>query len=227
MPYLVTDFKRPTKKPQNRRQMIAYLAGHPRYHTMNSWNRATSYSRCIKLHHIAFPDKAVESTAWDLVCSQAEWWRRSGLQREIAEFDKRYNHRFQLGTNGRSGGYVVVYQGGTEPSGVKSYCQECGQHNYTRAEPEPARCGRCGEQARVNYATEPEKIICWPGRSLDEGADYAEWDTETLKDRVDLVWDLDDTVERMAAKFIEFCRTHTVEEETVLVPTVRQVARPK
>jgi len=227
MPYLVTDFKRPNKKPKARKHMIEYLAGHPRYDTMNSWNRSTSYSRCVKLHHITFPDKATESTAWDLVCSQAEWWRDSGMARIIAEFDKRYNHRYQLGTNGRSGGYVVLYQGGTEPSGYKSYCAECGQQNYQRADPEPGRCGRCGEQERRNYAVEPTKIIVWPGRSLDQDVDFHEWDTETLKDRVDLVWDLDDTVEAMAAKFIEYCKTHTVGEETVLVERTVQVVRRK
>lgn len=227
LPYLVTDFRRPTAKPKSRKDLIAYLSGHPRYHTGNSWNDSTSYSRCIKLRHISFPDKGVRDAAWELVCSDTDWWRAAGLKQEVRDFDERHRHLYQLGVNGRSGGYVVMYQGCTEPSGVKSYCEDCGQPNYTRADPEPGRCGKCGAQARVNHATEPVRIVTWPYRSFDQDAYYADWDKESLKDRAALVWDLDDTVERMAAKFIEFCKTHTVGTKQVMVPTTVQVLTPR
>lgn len=110
--------------------MTEYLAGHPRYHTMNSWNRATSYSRNIKLRNVRFPDEAVSNRGWALVCSSAEWWEEAGLAEAVADFNRRWDYRWQLGTNGRSGGYLVLYQGGTEPTGYQSYCTACGQRNY-------------------------------------------------------------------------------------------------
>lgn len=227
MTRLMTDYKQPDRKPRTKKDMVAYLTGHPRYHTGNSWNRSTSYSRCIKVNRITFPDKATDNAAWNVVLSQAEWWYASGLKQELEAFDVRWKHRYQLGTNGRSGGYVVIYQGGTEPSGHKSYCTECGQQNYQTAAPEPGQCGRCGEKARVNYAAEPIRVVTYPFKSFDADADFSEWDVESLKDRVELVWDLDETVERMAKKFIEFCRTHTVEEEEILVRKTVQVVRPR
>lgn len=39
----------PNHKPRGRKAMIAYLATHSRYHTMNSWNCSTSYAHKIKI----------------------------------------------------------------------------------------------------------------------------------------------------------------------------------
>ena len=36
-----------------RKQMIDFLSDHFRYHTMNSWNNATSYARCVKLNRLS------------------------------------------------------------------------------------------------------------------------------------------------------------------------------
>ena len=110
--------------------MIEYLGGHFRYHTMNSWNCATSYARCVKLSYIDFPDKATENVAYDIVCSDSNWMWESGIKRIINDFDVSYGHSWQIGTNGRSGGYMVLYQGFREPSGYRSYCENCGQQNF-------------------------------------------------------------------------------------------------
>jgi len=40
---------------RHRRTMKALLKKHFRYHTMNSWNRSTSYANCIKLHQVNKP----------------------------------------------------------------------------------------------------------------------------------------------------------------------------
>ncbi len=285
---LMKDYTPPARKPRTLAAMRAYLRDHPRYRTMNSWNLSKSYSRCIKLDEITFPDKTTESTAYDMIGADTGWWYDSGIKGEIREFARRWNYAYQLGTNGRSGGYLVIYQGGRKPTGHKSYCTECGQRNFAlvvtaddtprgvvrreffthpvwlptvylqqaavaavaatdedktrwvveaRLEYERAdknvtvgnTCGRCGAAARVNYPADklPTESFSYPGRSMDDTDELDDWDRDSLQARVELVWDLDATVERMATKFVAYCRSHTVEEEEVLVPTTVRVARPK
>jgi len=38
--------------------------------------------------------------------------------------------RYTIGSNGRSGGYLVLYQGEYYDPGYKSRCRACGQLNY-------------------------------------------------------------------------------------------------
>ena len=110
--------------------MQAYLRDHSRYWTTACCNRASSYARCIKLSRIDFPDKATEGVAWDLVGADSDWWDAAGLSEEIDAFATRYNHQWQIGVNGRSGGYMVLYRGYRKSSGYKSRCTNCGQLNY-------------------------------------------------------------------------------------------------
>lgn len=117
-----------TKKPRSKKAMVAYLCDHFRYHTMNSWNQATSYAVCIKLHQIMPND--LDGYAFlqtDEAFSEGN---------EIMEdFARRHHYEWQIGPNGRSGGYLVLYKGGTRPSGYKRHCTFCGQQNYARGIP--------------------------------------------------------------------------------------------
>ncbi len=223
---LMTDYTPPADKPRTKKAMTAYLEGHPRYDTGNSWNAATSYARKIKLNCLTFPDKATENAAYAIIGSDTDWWRDAGLRELIREFDERWNHSWQLGTNGRSGGYLVLYQGGTEPSGFKSYCTECGQRNYREAAAGDDVCGVCHEPTRVNYEKPPVRVFTWAYRGVDMVKDYAHWNKDALAARTEVVWDLDQTVERMAKTFIDYCRDRRVVEEVVMVPqTVRRVRK--
>jgi len=94
---------------QSREEMTAFLSGHFRYDTMSSWNRITSYAHCIKLHHgLGLPDD-IEDAKYDMVFND-EWCEH--MRHLIGLFDEDYDHNWQVGTNGRSGGYLVLYQGG-------------------------------------------------------------------------------------------------------------------
>ena len=62
------------------------------------------------------------------------------------------NYLWQAGMNGRSGGYLVLYQGEKRPSGYKSYCANCGQKNYRLAAGGNCTCGVCGRPTRVNFS---------------------------------------------------------------------------
>jgi len=95
----------------------------------------------------------------------------------LNDFSIEHNHLWQVGFNGRSSGYLVLYQGFSRLSGYKSFCRECGQRNYkTVEETGNNRCGRCGADARINFETMPKEVGCYPGRSTDMGEDFEDWE---------------------------------------------------
>ena len=73
----------------------------------------------------------------------------------IDEFDESHNYLWQAGFNGRSGGYLVLYQGFAKPSEYKSYCRNCGQKNYESITENGNKCGRCGAEERVDFIKPP------------------------------------------------------------------------
>jgi len=113
-----------------KKAMIAFLAEHFRYDTMNSCNRATSYARNVKLNRLTFPSNEVRDRAYDLL-QVDDTFDVCGVNELIREFDAAHGYEWQIGFNGRSGGYMVLYQGGREPSGYRSHCTNCWQRNYT------------------------------------------------------------------------------------------------
>lgn len=268
------------RKPRTRQDMIAYLTEHFRYDTMNSWNRATSYAHNIKISHLNHVDDITDKL-YDLIGVEGIY-DETDYNFYLREFEARHNWAWQIGTNGRSGGYLVLYQGGRKDSGHKSRCTSCGQLNYKRVpvippedglaqnkaryyiqthdfwvpsvyndQPEikalnlPAdfivqlvqevraeikahgeytadnSCGRCHAQSRVNLTSPRYETFSYPGRGVDMEKDFEEWDTSVLKDRVETVWDFDQTCERAVKVFVDFAREHHTEEQTVMVP--RQV----
>jgi hypothetical protein len=261
--------------------MIAYLGKHSRYDTMRSWNRGTSFSRNIKITRIPFTDQATRLRAFDLLnvdeaLEEFDWI--------IHEFDLRHNYSWQIGRNGKSGGYLVLYSGGKKDTGYKSYCPSCGQRNYKKVpswgeQPETPeeklreyfrshrhwrdevylvqaevkaigldedltleiireerklgdvfsttnKCGVCGNP-RVNYLStvyasyrDTERV----GESCSE--DYTDWETSSLKNLVDVVWDFDKTVDKAIRAFIAFCEEHEAVDDFVLVKKPIKVAVP-
>lgn len=117
---------------RNRREMVDFLSNHFRYSTMNSWNNATSYANNVKIYTLGLP-RELEKKAYDLIETDEA---RDILNSIISEWGRSHSHAWQAGFNGRSGGYLVMYQGGCRPSGYKSYCAACGQRNYKLAPPE-------------------------------------------------------------------------------------------
>lgn len=102
------------RKPRTKAAMIEYLRGHFRYDTMNSWNVATSYAVNIKVHNLPHDQQDAVYEMLDVPAS----WRASGFNAILRQFDQRYGHCWQIGSNGRSGGYLVLYQGGARPAGA-------------------------------------------------------------------------------------------------------------
>lgn len=109
----------PKNKPRSRKAMIAYLSGHERYDTMNSWNRSTSYAHCIKVDRLGLAPKNVMSCLEMLDVPEAF----DGFYEALSDFEREHDHhRWQISQNGRSNGYLVLIQGGEHEDG-RVFCQ--------------------------------------------------------------------------------------------------------
>lgn len=204
---------------RSRAEMTAYLSGHFRYNTMNSWNRSTSYACNMKLYKLGL-DRGTEDKLWDMI-QVPEFYER--LNERIEDFNRQHNYLWQAGWNGRSGGYLVLYQGGTKPSGYRSYCTKCGQKNYTSVAETGNWCGVCNEEARVDYIKPPMQIFSFPGRDVDMDEDFEDWSLYELQQRTELVQEFDRLADDIVAEALYIAQNHSVEERTVYMPTTELV----
>ena len=204
---------------RSRAEMTAYLSGHFRDNTMNSWNRSTSYACNMKLYKLGL-DRGTEDKLWDII-QVPEFYER--LNERIEDFNWQHNYLWQAGWNGRSGGYLVLDQGGTKPSGYRSYCTKCGQKNYTSVAETGNWCGVCNEEARVDYIKPPMQIFSFPGRDVDMDEDFEDWSLYELQQRTELVQEFDRLADDIVAEALYIAQNHSVEERTVYMPTTELV----
>jgi len=108
--------------------MTDFLKNHYRYFTCNSWNRATSYANNMKLYRLDIPDEFYHS-AYEML-DMAEFQVAVGIL--IDSWEASHDFKWQVGQNGRMGGYLVLYRGTLRPTEYKSVCTKCGQRNYTK-----------------------------------------------------------------------------------------------
>lgn len=120
------------RKPRTKAEMVKYLGGHFRYDTMNSWNASRSYAQCVKVgRHPLFTHLTHEqlSVCYNMVVVDEAFLEARGI---LDDFAVDHSYEYQIGFNGRSSGYLVLYRGGRKPTGYLSRCIACGQQNYTR-----------------------------------------------------------------------------------------------
>jgi len=201
--------------------LVAFLKGHFRYDTMNSWNRSTSYANCIKLYQVDKPSDIDEDTWWQML-DVPDWHHI--LSNLLDDFARQYEFQWQAGINGRSGGYVVLYRGGIKPSGYKSYCTRCGQKNYQAVpEGEVGTCGRCDAQTRVNFKQTHMQVFTWPGKEVDMDEDFEDWALSELQKRAELVQSFDTLCDNIVAAYINICKSNHIIEKEILVPKTIKV----
>lgn len=202
--------------------MTEYLTGHFRYSTMNSWNQSTSYACNMKIHSLGLSSDVTDKL-YDMIQVDGFYDSLNDLMRD---FDADHNYEWQVGMNGRSGGYLVLYQGGQKPSEHKSYCSACGQRNFTSITETGNICGVCRNPTRVDYKKPPMQIFTYPGRSTDMYEDFEDWSMWQLRDRVDLVQDLDRLADAMVQEALYIAEHYSVEEETVFIEKQQMVLVP-
>lgn len=207
---------------RSRKSMTRYLTTHFRYDTMNSWNQSTSYANNVKVYNLGLTKEQEEKLYAMLETSEFYTY----INEMLNEFAIEHNHLWQVGFNGRSSGYLVLYQGFNRLSGYKSVCQKCGQRNYkTVEETGNNRCGRCGAEARVNYDVMPREVGCYPGRSTDMGEDFEDWELYQLRQRVKLVQEFDKLCDDILKMVVALLTNYEVEEQVVMKPHTVKVLR--
>jgi transcription elongation factor Elf1 len=196
---------------RSRKEMVDFLTNHYRYDTMNGWNCSTSYAHNVKIHKLGLTSSQIDK-AYELLDIEETYDEINCLLNEFAED---HNYVWQVGFNGRSGGYLVLYQGERKALDYKSRCTHCGQLNYKTVEETKgsARCGRCGAEARVNLTSPIMQSVTYPGRSTDMGEDFEDWDMYSLKQRVKLVQDFDELCDRCLETFVYLIDNAQIEEE--------------
>jgi hypothetical protein len=204
---------------RSRMAMEAYLSGHFRYHTMNSWNRTSSYAHNLKVHNLGL-DQHIVTKLFDMIRLD-EFHDR--LRDHMLEFSEQYDHRWQAGMNGRSYGYLVLYQGAKEPSGYRSYCTACGQRNYRTVADNGNICGVCRRPSRMDYPATHMHIVTYPGKGVDMDQDFEDWTLDGLRERVRLIQDFDRLADTIVAEAVWMANNCTIEEETYMVEQRRRV----
>lgn len=207
---------------RSRKQMTDFLQTHFRYDTMNSWNWATSYACNLKIHKLGL-SYDIESKLYDLMQCQEFF----DAQRELMDaFNEAHQFRWQVGMNGRSGGYLVLYEGGIKPTGHRSYCRSCYQRNFKSVMESGNICGRCGKPDRVDYIQPPMQTFTYPGKGIDMDEDFEEWSMPELRDRVRLVQELDALADQLVAHGIQMAKDYSVMEVEIRVPQTQKVLVP-
>lgn len=208
---------------RSKRAMADFLAGHFRYPTMNSWNRATSYANCIKVHRLGL-SRDQSNRVWDHDILGADYWDE--IRHPIDDFTAEMGGHYTIGSNGRSGGYLVLYRGEYYDPGYRSRCLACGQLNFQPVTGEKGQCGRCGKHERINL----DRALRWhrtSGGGIDDDMDcddLMDLSISSLRDKVELVCRFDRACDEIREAFIDIVDNCMVVEETVMVPkTVRRI----
>lgn len=204
---------------RSRHEMTQFLSSHFRYPTMNSWKGCTSYACNLKITHLGLSSEEIDKL-FDLIQTQEFFDAMDTLKQDFAAT---HNYIWQAWMNGRSGGYLVLYQGELTLSGYRSYCSHCGQKNYQVADTGNCTCGVCGQPTRVNYSRPHMRVATYPGRGTDADEDFVDWSMEMLRERVRLVQELDQLADRMVEETLSLAAHSEVVEENYFIPQVRKV----
>lgn len=222
-----------TVDKRSRQKMVDFLSGHFRYDTMGSWNRCRSYAHNVKLHRLGLTSEQYDAAS-SLIHADDDHWQYE-VRQIIEQFTERHNGYYTIGQNGRSGGYMVLYQSQYKQSEYKSRCRSCGQRSYqavTRTDvPYTNKCGRCGAEAEKGlHPYTARELTVWSGRGLDQEVDWEdkdEWSMSALKRRVELIQDFDSTVQSMRDALIYTIENFEVADEVVMVPKKVTVVQPR
>ena len=209
---------------RSKESVAKFLVNHFRYNTMSSVNRATSYANCVKLHRLGLTGTSLEK-AFELITTIDEIW--SEISWPIREFENEHMGCYTIESNGRSNGYLVLYEADVYDPGYKSTCPKCGQLNFKLVSAESHKCGICGSERR-----NLKSALRWTrtkGSSIDHGMtieDFMDMSHTDLKDRAELVRSFDHACDKIRENFIQCINDYIVVEETVMVPTkVRRLER--
>ena len=198
-----------------REESIQFLNDHFRYNTGGSWNNSTSYAQKVKIH--TFVPRDLQDKAYEIIDEGTVY---ESIKEVMNTWAEEYQHNYQAGFNGRSGGYIVMYSGYREPTKYESYCPVCGMKTYY---PIGKQCRKSGCTGILKKPYCKYDIYTYNIKSIDQGEDFTEWDDGDIDERVKLVESFDAMVERCKECFLEFCKNFNVVEEVIMVPKTIKV----
>lgn len=98
---------------KNNKEMFYFLKEHFRYWTLNSWNRLDSIANNVKIYKLGLDYKILELLELDNYLT---------INTDIEDWE--YEHKgYKVGFNGRSGGYLVLYNENNNSSVLDSYLE--------------------------------------------------------------------------------------------------------
>lgn len=92
---------------RSRKAMTDFLEHHFRYPTMNSWNGSYSYACNLKIYKLGL-DQEIADKLYEMLDIPEFFYFQSDL---VNDFAQKHDYVWQARFNGRSGGYLVLYQG--------------------------------------------------------------------------------------------------------------------
>lgn len=205
---------------RSRKDMVDFLENHFRYDTMNSWNRSTSYANNVKIYGV-IPD-TLQDKVYEL--QQVDGFY-DDINDILSVWACENDFTYQAGFNGRSSGYIVMYEGYVEAKTIFEFNDKT-MNSYGRRDYADGYGWLSIEEAKRMglYKKQIKKIHSYPGRSIDMGADFSEWDIGSLKNRVSLVQSFDKMCDDVVQCVIDMAETRNVVEETIMVPkTVKHI----
>lgn len=198
---------------RSKESLAEFLSGHYRHDTMGSWNQSTSYANCVKVDRLGLKGQDLHK-AFEILNVDGYWHEIRG---PIRDFEKAWYSSYTIGSNGRSGGYLVLYEAELYRSEYKSTCTKCGQLNYQEAV-HGSVCGVC-RSPRVNLKN-PLNWTRAKNSSIDHRMskdDYMDMSHTWLKDRAELVRSFDAACDAVRHEFIRLLSDYMVIEKTVQV----------
>lgn len=205
---------------RSRKAMTDFLENHFRYSTMNSWNGSESYANNVKSYNLNLTREQTDKF-YELLDSEDSSFWDFNVKCLIDEFLEETG--YTAGFNGRSGGYLVMYDGEWVTLGYKSRCTSCYQLNYKTVEESSNVCGRCSKPTRVNLSKPITAFKVYAGRSVDSDVDWAEYSLGYLRDRVKLVQRFDKLCDDIRNELVYYLDSHKVVEEEYTVTKTRNV----
>lgn len=207
---------------RSRKAMVSFLKSHERYNTANSWNHSTSYAHNLKIYGLGI-EATLADKLYDLIDTEGFY---ELLGYPMHDFAVVHNYQWQAAMNGRSGGYLVLYQGGTKKSEFHSYCTACGQKRVPSVADGGHVCSVCKQSAVKDFPNIPVETFIYPGRGTDMDEDFEDWEMWELRDRVKLVQEFDQLADTIVHRAIDIAKNFSIETETVFVAENRKVMVP-
>lgn len=202
---------------RRKEDLIAFLKTHTRYHTMNSWNCMTSYANCVKIHRMGLSgdrlDKAFEMLNMPQVYSAINY--------VLDAWAMNHSWQWQVGFNGRSSGYLVLYRGKLDYTNTyTAVCDTCGKHTWHK---ENIPCTVCGAGMLIVQNKPIPQISTCMG-DVDQDVDFADWSMDGLRSRVRLVQEFDKLCDLCLSVFVDYCDNYDiVDEDIVTTKTIQSL----